>query len=1046
MFKEIESKLNVPGLEEDVLAYWNKHRIFERSIEERQSEKTFVFYEGPPTANGKPGIHHIIARAVKDAVCRYKTMQGFRVERKAGWDTHGLPVETEVEKELGISSKNEILSFGVDKFNAKCKESVWKYKKEWDELTRRIAYWVDLNEPYVTYENNYIESVWWILSQLWQKELLYLGHKILPYCPRCETALSSHEVAQGYKDVKDPAVYVKMPLRNDPNTAFLVWTTTPWTLLSNVALALNPDLEYVLVEQEGQKLILAKDRLSVLDGDYKVRQTYKGAELAKQYYQRLTEHFTVEKNAFYTVMADFVTADEGTGIVHISPAFGQDDYNVGQKYNLPFIQPVDASGCFDSTIPAFTGVFFKDADNRVVKELRINGAIYKKEQHEHSYPHCWRCDTPLIYYARKSWFIKTTAIKERMIEQNRNISWFPKEVGEKRFGKWLQNNVDWSLTRDRFWGTPLPIWKCDDCDTFECIGSREELNTKSKSDVVDLHKPHVDSVLIPCPNCKSMMKRVPEVIDVWFDSGSMPIAQWHYPFENKEKFEKSFPADFICEGLDQTRGWFYSLLAISVLLFDKTSFKSCISVDMILDKNGRKMSKRIGNVVNPFEMIDKYGADAIRWYLLAVNPPWLPTRFDKEGVGETNRKVFGTLLNTYSFFSVYANIDKFSYDENAIIPVSERAEIDQWIISVLNRLVERNNACWERYELTKICREIGAFILDDISNWYVRRNRRRFWKSETGPDKLAAYQTLYEVLLVVSKLMAPVAPFMSETIFMNLRPEDANNGNSVHLTEYPSVEKLSIQYRNTALEHKMDLLRGIVSGGHALRNAAAVKVRQPLSRLIVIPGSNEEKDEIERLASLIKEELNVKDVSFASDASEIMTKQAQPQFKKLGPKFGKNVNKIAGLIRNMDSTQIFTLEKDGAVDLNDGDNEIKIEKEDARIVAEGKQGIIASVDGALPLALDTNLSDALVEEGLAREIVNRIQNMRKDAGLDIVDRIEVAIQASEKIVAAIQNQEAYIREETLAKDIQLGSNGLEYQRTWTIENESIDIAIKKLNI
>jgi isoleucyl-tRNA synthetase len=1047
MYKELGTKLNLPEIEEKILKFWDQNDLFAKSISTRDKDKRFVFYEGPPTANGRPGVHHVLARTVKDLVCRYMTMQGYRVERKAGWDTHGLPVEIEVEKSLGFKTKDEVVAFGVDKFNQKCRESVWQYKEEWDTLTRRMAYWIDLSSPYVTYENNYIESVWWILSEIWKKKLLYKGHKILPYCPRCETPLSGHEVAQGYRDVRDPSIYVKMPLLNDPETFFLVWTTTPWTLISNVALALHPDLEYVLVEQEGEKLILAKSCLAVLEGEYKIRQSYKGAEFNKQHYKRLFKYIPVEKDAFYTINGEFVSAKEGTGIVHIAPAFGEDDYLMGKKYDLPFLQPVDKSGRFDDRVADYKGQFFKEADKAIIKQIEADGRLYKRAQHEHSYPHCWRCDTPLIYYARESWYIQTTKFKDRMLRHNNMIDWFPKEVGEGRFGEWLKNNIDWSLSRDRFWGTPLPIWECQACNAQECIGSIETLKRRSGlAEIKDLHKPFVDEITFPCEKCTGTMNRVPELIDVWFDSGSMPVAQWHYPFENKEIFEENFPAHFICEAVDQTRGWFYSLLAISVLLFDKPCYKSCVSLEMILDKNSQKMSKSRGNIVDPFELMKNYGADPLRWYLMAVSPLWQTTRFDEDGVKEIVSKFFGTLLNTYNFFAVYANIDKFTYKAAKTIPVAQRPEIDRWILSLLNSNIAKINEYWHRFDITRIARTLANFVLDDVSNWYVRRNRRRFWKSEIGEDKLAAYQTLYEVLHAVSRLMAPIAPILAEALYRNLAGKSVKAETSVHLDSYPSETDAPFQFRDEELESRMALVRSIVSSGHALRNDAKMKVRQPLSRLILVPHSEKEINQINQMLELIKDELNIKKIAFAENTDALMTKKAEPQFKKLGPKFGKEVNKVAGIIKAMDAEQIASLEKQGKVELQDGDFKATVTLEDIKIVAEGADNLVVSLDGELPVALDTRLNKQLISEGVAREVVNRIQNMRKEAGYAVVDRIDVALSGSEKLTAMVDNQEAYIKRETLAENLLTESDGMDLKKEFEIENEIIHLAIRKINL
>ena len=1045
MYKELGSQLNIPTLEEEILSFWEKHQIFQKSIDSRDENNLFVFYEGPPTANGRPGIHHVLARTVKDIVCRLKTMEGYRVERKAGWDTHGLPVEIEVEKALGIETKEEIIQYGVAKFNQKCKESVWTYKKEWDELTRRIGFWIDLEHPYITYENEYIESIWWILSEFWKKGLMYLGHKILPYCPRCETPLSSHEVALGYKDIQDPSIYVKMPLEEEPDTAFLVWTTTPWTLISNVALALHPDVDYVLVEHQDEKLILAQARLEVLDGDYTILKTYKGAQLAGKKYRRLFDFLPVDKEAFYTVTAEFVTTEDGTGIVHIAPAFGEDDYQIGQKHDLPFLQPVDKSGKFVSEVKPYAGEFVKSADKQIIRDLRRNGSLYKAETYLHSYPHCWRCSSPLLYYAKSSWYIRTTAMKDRLLHHNKSIQWFPKEVGEGRFGEWLKNNVDWSLSRDRFWGTPLPIWECEACEHRVCIGSMAELKERTGvQEIADLHKPYVDELTFACDRCGAQMKRVPEVIDVWFDSGSMPYAQWHYPFENKEIFAKRFPADFISEGVDQTRGWFYSLLAIAVLLFDKPCYKSCVSLELILDKEGQKMSKSRGNTVDPFEIIAKYGADPLRWYLMAVSPPWVPTRFDEEGVAETVRKFFGTLLNTYNFFAMYANIDGFSYGAQPPIPVEERPEIDRWLLSSCNRLVRQVQGYWQRYDMTRVARAISDFVMDDVSNWYVRRNRRRFWKSEAGEDKLAAYQTLYEVLYTVSRLMAPIAPMIAELIYRNLTEGVQEALESVHLTRYPLPSDPAYQFRDTGLEEKMELVRDVVVVGRSLRNTAGIKVRQPLPRLILVPRNETDRENILKMADLIREELNVKEISFAEKVESLISKQAEPVFKKIGQKFRSQVNRVAERIRRLSPDEISRLEKQGELTIRDQDAEYTIALEDVKLTARSEEHLIASIEGLLPVALDTTLTEELIYEGLAREVVNRIQNMRKQAGFDVVDRIEVAFEASQKLTKAIEAQKDYIMRETLAEKLYPGRNGLEMVKDWNIDGESLHLEIKRI--
>lgn len=1043
MYKELSTKLNFPELEKEILEYWDKNKIFEKSIENRDVKKSFVFYEGPPTANGPPGIHHVLGRTIKDFVCRLKTMEGYRVERKAGWDTHGLPVEIQVEKELGFSSKEDIEKYGIDKFNRKCRESVWKYKSEWDELTRRIAFWVDLENPYITYENNYIESVWWILSELWKKELIYRGHKIVPYCPRCETPLSSHEVAQGYKDVEDPSVFVRMRIKGEENTSFLVWTTTPWTLISNVALVLNPEIEYVKVKLADEHLILAKTRLEVLEGDYKIVETYTGKKLTDKEYEP-PYFYETDKKAYYTVLADFVSTEDGTGIVHMAPAFGEDDYQIGLKYDLPVLQPVDESGKFTEEVTKFKSKFVKDADPEIIKDLESRGLLYKSEAYLHSYPHCWRCTSPLLYFAKKSWFVRTTAMKERLIKNNDEVDWYPKEVGEGRFGEWLKNNIDWSLSRDRYWGTPLPIWVCEACSHEHCIGGVEELKELSGlAEFDDLHKPYIDEVEIKCSQCSEKMTRTPEVIDCWFDSGSMPIAQWHYPFENKDVFERSFPADFIAEGVDQTRGWFYSLHAIATMLFDQPCYKVCVSNDLILDKFGQKMSKSKGNTVDPKNIIDEYGADAVRWYLLTVSPPWVPTKFDVEGVNEVVRKFFGTLVNVYSFFTTYANIDKFKYEKSKIV-VEKRAEIDRWLLSSLNRLVEKIENHLSRYDLTKAARLISEFVIDDLSNWYVRRCRRRFWKSEMGDDKLAAYETLYEVLIAVTKLLAPYTPFISEEIHKNLTQNGDANVESVHLAFYPKKNTREHTYRDTELEERMDLVRRVVFLGRALRNESAIKVRQPLSRIVVVAKDQNAQNHILSMASLITEELNIKNIEFVSDTAGLTIKKANPLFKQLGPRLGKNAKMAANMIRDFGEKEITELEQKGefTIDIEKQKKAIKIT--DLEIVSQSAEGLVVQADDVLTAALDTRITDDLRIEGLAREFVNRVQNMRKNAGFDVIDRIKIYYETSDELLKAIAERSEYICNETLAESLSPNFQKASFTENWEINGSEAAIGIEKV--
>ncbi len=1043
MYKSFPQPLNLPVIEKEILDFWKTQDIFKKSVLTRDEKRPFVFFEGPPTANGRPGIHHVIGRTMKDFACRFKTMQGYRVERKAGWDTHGLPVEIEVEKKLGFTRKDQIVEYGVDKFNALCRKSVWTYKEQWDELTGRIGFWIDLEHPYVTYETPYLESVWWILKEFWQKDLLYPGHKIVPYCPRCETALSSHELSQGYEEVEDPSVYIKMPLKNEPDTAFLVWTTTPWTLISNVALALHAEIDYVKVLYRGEKLILAEDRLSVLDGAYEILEKKKGRELANVEYQPLFTFCQVDRRAYYTVMGDFVTTEDGSGIVHIAPAFGEDDYQTGRRYDLPVLQPLDKSGRFTDEVTPWKSEFVKDADPKIIEHLKRQGRLYKAERYRHDYPHCWRCKSPLLYYAKKSWYIRTSAHKDRLVEINRMIKWYPSEVGEGRFGEWLANNVDWALSRDRFWGTPLPIWICGQCEAKECIGSAAELEQRSGKRFDDLHKPFIDEVTWRCSQCAGTMRRTPEVIDVWFDSGAMPMAQWHYPFENQEIFARNFPGDFICEAIDQTRGWFYSMLAIAALLYDKPCYRTCVVYEHVLDKEGRKMSKSLGNTVDPFKMIEQYGADPLRWYLLTNSQMSVPTRFDPSGVQEVINKFFGTLINTYAFFAMYANIDKFAFNGQTI-PFEQRPEIDRWLLSALNRTVARVEETYNRYDVTRGARAINDFVIDDLSNWYVRRCRRRFWKSEMGADKQSAYETLYHVLLTVSKLIAPVSPFTAEALYRRLL--DKHEVESVHLCEFPGTGNAVFQFRQPDLEAKMEIVRDIVIAGRALRNAQAIKVRQPLRRLLVVAADEQKRHAILAGSNLVKDELNVKIVEVIAGVEALMVLRAEPVFKSLGPKFGKKANAVADAIRQLSPEQIRQLEADGKLAVTLQGEATTISRDDFRAKAEQAPGLAVSTEGEWTVAIDTTLDEALINEGLAREFVNRVQNMRKDAGFNVMDRIRIYYESSEKLLRALAHSSAYVKNETLAETLEhrLDAASDAHREEWEINGEKTIICIERI--
>ena len=1014
-FKQLRDRINYHELESEILKFWEDQGIFEQSIKVRDGAPSFTFYEGPPTANGRPGIHHVMSRTLKDLVCRYKTMRGYQVHRKAGWDTHGLPVEIEVEKMLGFKHKDEIVAYGVAKFNDECKKSVWKYKADWEEMTRMMGYWVDLDHPYITFENNYIESVWWALKQYFDKGTIYKGFKIQPYCPRCETPLSSHEVSLGYKDVKDPSVYVKMKVKGEGNTYFLVWTTTPWTLISNVALAVHPEIDYVKVEHKGEKLILAQARLGVLGDDYAILETFKGSTLAGREYERLFSYHPAKEKGWYVVEGDFVTTEDGSGIVHIAPAYGEDDSQVGKKYGLPTIHPVNKSGEFGPEVTDFPNKFVKDADLDIIANLRNRGILYKKETVVHSYPHCWRCASPLLYYARESWYIRTTAYARRMIELNNTIQWIPAEVGTGRFGNWLEENKDWALSRDRFWGTPLPIWICEGCGERKCVGSVADLREgKNVPEPLDLHKPFVDAVTFECRKCGGTMRRTPELIDVWFDSGAMPFAQWHYPFENKGTFGSGYPADFISEGIDQTRGWFYTLHSIGTFLFDKPAYKSVLVNELILDKQGQKMSKSKRNTVDPVELIRKYGADATRWYLVSNSPVWRATLFDEAGVAEVQRKFFSTLVNTYAFFALYANVDGFENKE-ARIPVSERAEIDRWILSELNSLLKNFKEWMDQYDVTRAARAVSDFTIDRLSNWYVRRNRRRFWKSEKGKDKTAAYQTLSECLVAVAKLAAPFAPFLAEELYRDLNAvAGLEPAPSVHLSVLPEADESAI---DAELEGRMERAIKIVGLVRAMRMKSNLKVRQPL-RKIILPIANErDRGAVKRMEDVILEEINVKQIEYVTDESGIVRKKAKPNFRSLGQKFGKAVQPVAARIREFGSEEINELERAGTLTIPIDGSHYTIGREDIEVLHEDIKGWMVESDGTITVALDTELDDELIDEGLAREFVSRIQNRRKEAGLEVTDRIKIYYKTTARLDAALGRMAAYVRQETLATDV-----------------------------
>lgn len=1043
MYKSVDPKEQVSQFEKRIRQYWDENKTAEKSIEFRKGKPKFVFFEGPPTANGMPGIHHVISRTIKDTVCRYKTMQGFQVKRKAGWDTHGLPVEIEVEKKLGLSDKKEIEAYGIEKFNNACRESVFSYEKEWREMTKVMGYWIDLENPYITLTNEYIETVWWILNQFWQKDLIYRGHKIVPYCPSCGTPLSSHEVAQGYRETEDPSIFVKFKLRDEDNTYFLVWTTTPWTLISNVALAVNPHETYVKVKYQDNYLILAKALLSILEGEYEIVDEFIGKKIKGVEYEQLFPFIKPNKKAFYIITADFVSMEDGSGVVHIAPAFGQDDYELGIKYDLPILQPVDDSGKFTAEITDWAGVFVKDADKSIIRNLKERKLLNKRKQIVHSYPFCWRCDSPLIYYARSGWFIKTSQFKEQMIQNNREINWYPPFVGEKRFGSWLENNVDWAISRDRFWGTPLNIWVCESCGKMDSAGSIAELRKKGElksgelvPEDIELHRPYVDDIKFTCPSCDSKMHRTPEVIDCWFDSGSMPFAQHHYPFENEENFhDELFPADFISEGIDQTRGWFYSLLAISTLLTGKSSYKNVLVNDLILDKKGLKMSKSRGNSIigkDLFDLMYKYGADSTRWYLLAVSPPWIPTKFDEAGVQEVVNKFVGTLKNVYSFFVTYANIDnfdatKYEWDDE------KSSQLDRWIVSKLNSFILDVNENMEKYDLTRCVRSIQKFVLDDVSNWYVRRSRRRYWSMELTQDKKDAYLTLNHILITVCKLMAPFAPFIAEDVYTNLTGEE-----SVHLQDYPTANP-SVIDKN--LEKEMQTIIDLVSLGRAARNKCQIKVRQTLNSLYV-PA--QVKDIIAGKEELIKEEINVKTIEFIQDKDSFVDYEIKPNFKVMGPKYGKHMKNISAALNSIDGSHIVTAlhgGKDYYLEI-DGSS-FKITAEDLDISIKDKAGFVFESDKELYVALDTQLTPELIEEGMARELINKIQFTRKEVNFDIMDRISLIYHADDEIDKVIEKHGDYIKQETLADCIEKLDSLSEDMQKWDINGKIVYYKINR---
>lgn len=1037
MYKKVSSSLNFVAMEEEILKFWAENEVFKKSEEQTKDGEYFTLYDGPPTANGKPHIGHVLTRVMKDIIPRYKIMKGYRVLRKAGWDTHGLPVELEVEKQLGISGKPQIEEYGVEKFIKKCKDSVFTYANEWKEMSERVGYWIDMENPYVTYHNDYIESVWWALKKIWDKGLLYKGHKVVPYCPRCGTALSSHEVAQGYKDVMDASIYVKFKVK-EADEYILVWTTTPWTLPSNVALAINKKENYIKALYEGQVLILAEARKALLGEDAVVIETFKGEKILEMEYEPLFNFEKPEKKSHYVAAGDFVTLTDGSGIVHIAPAFGEDDFNLGKQYDLPMIQLVDAQGKFKEPVTPWKGMFVKDADKLIIEELNSRGLLFKEEQHEHSYPFCWRCDTPLLYYARDSWFIKTTAIKENLLKNNDNINWYPDNIKKGRFGNFLENVIDWGISRERYWGTPLNIWTCG-CGHKECIGSIEELKEKGENvpDNIELHKPYIDAVQIKCPDCGKDMTRVSEVIDCWFDSGAMPFAQWHYPFENKEEFEKTFPAQFISEAIDQTRGWFYTLLVISTLLFDKSPYENCLVLGHVQDKHGFKMSKHKGNVLSPWDVLNKEGADATRWYFFAGSAPWLPSRFYEDAVVEYQRKFMGTLWNVYAFYILYADIDSFNPKD--YVGIESENVMDKWITSKLNSLIRNVDNNLNGYRITEAARSMSDFV-DELSNWYVRRNRVRFWQSEMTDDKAAAYMTLYNAIEKLTRLAAPFVPFITEQIYQNIvLSADKGAPVSIHLNKYPEADLSQI---DQGLEEDMEVAYRIVQLGRAARNEANIKNRQPLPRMLV---SFKEENLPEYYIDIIKDELNVKDVQFVDDIKQFVEYGFKINFPVVGPKFGKLVPKIGEALKSaspMDASN--SIKNDGAFRISVSGEEIALTADDVEVTMKGREGYSYQTNGYISVVLDKALTPELINEGFVREVISKIQNMRKDSGFEVSDRIEFYYYGNVKLDKIIDDNLEFIKSETLADTVSEESKeGVPFTE-WNINGEKLNMGVRKL--
>ncbi len=1036
MYNKVPTDLKFVEREKEVEKFWEDEEIFEKSIEDRKDSPTYMFYDGPPTANGKPHIGHVLTRVIKDMIPRYRTMKGYKVPRKAGWDTHGLPVELEVEKKLGLDGKEQIEAYGLEPFIKECKESVWKYKGMWEEFSGVVGFWADMENPYVTYENNFIESEWWALKQIWDKGLLYKGFKVVPYCPRCGTPLSSHEVAQGYKDVKEKSAIVKFKVKGE-DAYFLAWTTTPWTLPSNVALCVNPVETYVRVRKEGTTYIMAEALVEkVLESDFEILDRFDGKSLEYKEYEPLFDFVDPKKKAWFVTCDDYVTLTDGTGIVHIAPAFGEDDSRIGRKYDLPFIQLVNSKGEMTKETK-WEGVFVKKADPLVLKDLKENGKLFAAPTFEHSYPHCWRCDTPLIYYARESWYIKMTEVKDDLIRNNQTINWIPESIGKGRFGDWLENVQDWAISRNRYWGTPLNVWQCS-CGAMHSIGSIEELKSMSENcpEHIELHRPFIDAVTIKCPECGGQMKRVPEVIDCWFDSGSMPFAQHHYPFENKEVFEQQFPADFISEAVDQTRGWFYSLLAVSTLIFNKAPYKNVIVLGHVQDENGQKMSKSKGNAVDPMDALREYGADAIRWYFYINSAPWLPNRFYGKAVQEGQRKFMGTLWNTYAFYVLYAEIDQFDPTKHKL-EYDQLTVMDKWLMSKLNSLIKEVDEDLANYKVTEAARALQVFT-DEMSNWYVRRCRDRFWAKGMEQDKVSAYMTLYTALVTLSKLAAPMIPFMTEQIYQNLvRNVDKSAPESIHLCDYPQVNEQLIDKK---LEVDMDEVLDIVVLGRAARNEANIKNRQPISDMYV--KSDNVLDKF--YTDIIKDELNVKQVSFRDDVEDFVNYTFKPQLKTVGPKYGKQLGKIKEALAHLDGPAAMKkLKSDGALEFDFDGEKISLTMDDLLIETAKSENFVSQEDNQVTVVLDIRLTPELIEEGFVREVISKVQTMRKEAGFEVTDHIILSQSDNDKLAEIIKANVDQVKSETLADDIVFGSvSG--YNKHWNLNGESVLLGVEKV--